>query len=168
MWHSQEKLRAVGARPLMLRSSSYKHTSTDVCRAMASFKQIRDPAACSLPCRPFPSLTAHLCTRGQKKVQDKGATNVFPYPFFLQVLYKCVTMTANGAIREDLQPGQGGHLTSSPCAIWHKEIIYCLAGVNSTMEWEAPCRKEGFLLGGTVGLVISGCCSNTLWLNVTC
>jgi len=70
------------------------------------------------------SLTAHLCTKGQKKkdAETKGVNSLFPSPSPGPT--KNVAMTANGAIGEELQEG---HLTS--CPTWRKKTPF------STKQW---------------------------------
>lgn len=150
----------------MIRLSAREHSGTGACRIMASFRQQRSEI---LQPPLFLSLTAHLCTKGQKKkdAETKGVNSLFPSPSPGPI--KNVAMTANGAIEEELQEG---HLTS--CPTWRKKPHSALSngsllcwgqqhyGVESTME------KKGFPAGQCRGFSGTGCCSNTLCLNITC
>lgn len=103
----------------------------------------------------------------KKDAETKGVNSLFPSPSPGPT--KNVAMTANGAIGEELQEG---HLTS--CPTWRKKPHSALSngsllcwgqqhcGVESTME------KKGFPAGQCRGFSGTGCCSNTLCLNITC
>lgn len=147
----------------MIRLSAHEHSGTGACRIIASFRGQRSYS----PLSSSASLPTSAPKAKKKDTETKGVNSVFPSPSPGPI--KNVAMTANGAIGEELQEG---HLTS--CPTWRKKPHSALSngsllcwgqqhyGVESTME------KKGFPAGQCRGFRGTGCCSNTLCLNITC
>lgn len=69
---------------------------------------------------------------------------------------KGVAMTANGAIREELQAGHFASCLTWTNTIQHRAMAHCFAGVSSTTGLKALWRTKVSQLGNAGGSVARG------------
>lgn len=150
----------------MIRLSAREHSGTGACRIMASFRQQRSeilqpPLFLQPHCPPL-----HQRPK-KKRCRDKRSEFSVPIPFSRS--YKkccndckwCNWRRAAGRTSHLLS-----HVEKKPHSALSNGSLLCWGqqhyGVESTME------KKGFPAGQCRGFSGTGCCSNTLCLNITC